>query len=53
MFDSLTDKITIYSSISEAAQAIGCFSSNLFRGIKKKGVSTFINNRYRVLLKNS
>jgi transposase len=43
MLDTLTDQITVYTSISEAAQAIGVGKSSIgmaFKRQEEKGVST-------------
>ena len=51
VFDTLTNQITVYPSISEAAQAIGCHKTTIgktLQHLKETGVSRPIKKRFTV-----
>jgi group I intron endonuclease len=51
VLDTLTNQITVYPSISEAARAIGCHKTTIsktLQHLKEKGVSRPINKRFTV-----
>lgn len=55
VFDSLTNEITAYSSITEAARAIGCSNAAISKTLKhqkEKGVYRRISDRYIPILAN-
>jgi len=47
VFDTLTDKITVYPSISEAARTIGMAPSSLNKAIQRRGVVAPLRKRRR------
>jgi predicted transcriptional regulator of viral defense system len=49
--DTLNNETTVYPSISEAAQSIGCAHStirNALKHLQEKGVSRLLKKRYLV-----